>query len=192
MGPDQAAPGSDAELLTASVGEPERFGELYDRHVAAVLAFHVRRTGCAHTAADLTAETFAAAFTSRHRFRDVGVPARAWLFTIARRQLARYIRREQVDVRARRKLGMPIEVHLDDDDVERIENLADAVLSGEALRRALQHLPAPQAEAVWLRVGHDLPYPEVASRLGCSEGAARVRVSRGLVRLSDAFEEATP
>lgn len=191
MGPDEATPDPDVELIATSVEAPDRFGELYDRHVDAVLAFHVRRTGCAHTAADLTAETFAAAFTSRHRFRDVGVPARAWLFTIARRQLSRYIRREQVDVRARRRLGMRTDIHLDTADVERIEALIDAVLAGEALRRALEHLPAPQAEAVWLRVGHELPYPEVAARLGCSEGAARVRVSRGLVRLTDAFEEAT-
>ena len=36
---------SDALLLTASVDDVDRFGELYDRHVDAVLAFHQRRTG---------------------------------------------------------------------------------------------------------------------------------------------------
>jgi DNA-directed RNA polymerase specialized sigma24 family protein len=39
-----------------------------------------------------------------------------------------------------------------------------------------------------LRVGHDLPYAEVARRLGCSEGAARVRVTRALTRLADLLE----
>ena len=42
-------------------------------------------------AADLTAETFAAAHASCKRFRDVGAPAQAWLFTIAPRQLSHFI-----------------------------------------------------------------------------------------------------
>jgi RNA polymerase sigma-70 factor (ECF subfamily) len=179
---------SDGMLLTASVGDVDRFGELYDRHVDAVLAFHQRRTGSAHTAADLTAETFAEAFTSRHRFRDTGAPARAWLFAIARRQLARYIRREKVATRARRQLGMPVEVTLDDADRERIEQLADMAPLRLALEEALAALSPAQAQAVTLRVGHDLAYDEIASRLGCSEGAARVRVSRALTRLADEME----
>jgi DNA-directed RNA polymerase specialized sigma24 family protein len=39
-------------------------------------------------------------------------------------------------------------------------------------------------EAVFLRVVRELPYDEVAAALGCSAGSARVRVSRGLDRLS--------
>jgi DNA-directed RNA polymerase specialized sigma24 family protein len=35
----------------------------------------------------------------------------------------------------------------------------------------------------------ELPYDEVARRLGCSEGAARVRVSRALTRLAETLEE---
>jgi DNA-directed RNA polymerase specialized sigma24 family protein len=41
---------------------------------------------------------------------------------------------------------------------------------------------------VVLRVGHDLPYEEVAMRLRISEGAARVRVARGLARLGELLE----
>lgn len=52
-----------------------------------------------------------------------------------------------------------------------------------ALTHALAGLPASQVDTLRLRVMEDLPYSEVARRLGCSEGAARVRVSRGLARL---------
>ncbi|HEX6238699.1 MAG TPA: sigma factor-like helix-turn-helix DNA-binding protein [Acidimicrobiales bacterium] len=38
--------------------EPALFGEVFDRHVDAVLAFFYRRTGCAQVSADLMAETF--------------------------------------------------------------------------------------------------------------------------------------
>jgi RNA polymerase sigma factor (sigma-70 family) len=175
---------SDADLLVGSIDDVDRFGELYDRHVEAVLAFHYRRVRCAATAADLTAETFAAAFTSRHRFRDTGAPARAWLFTIARRQLSHFQRRERVADRARRRLGVSLDLALDDGDVERIEALADLAPLRRDLAAALDALPAGQADAVRLRVAEDLPYPEVARRLGCSEDAARARVSRGIARLT--------
>jgi len=184
---DQA---TDAELLTAADSTTAPFAELYRRHAEAVLAYHYRRTGCPQTAADLTAETFAAAFDSRRSFRDTGAPARAWLFTIARRQLNHFIRREKVRDKYRRRLGVD-SIALTPDDYERVEQLADLDPLRSDLQNALESLPPAQADAVRLRVAEDLPYPEVAARMGCSEGAARVRVSRGLTQLADLLE-ATP
>lgn len=179
---------SDAELIRGSVTDGDAFAELYDRHAAAVLAYFMRRTGDAQTAADLTAETFAAAFSSRRRFRDVGAPGRAWLFTIASRQLSRYIRTEQVASRARRRLGIePID--LDPVDLDRVERLVDLEPVRDALADAVASLPPTQADAVQLRIGDQLPFAEVAKRLGCSEVAARVRVSRALTNLAAAMEE---
>lgn len=58
----------------------------------------------------------------------------------------------------------------------------------EALFAALARLPADQAAAVRLRILDELDYPDVARRLGCREGTARVRVHRGLKRLEAEFE----
>jgi RNA polymerase sigma factor (sigma-70 family) len=171
---------SDAELLRAARRTPEDFGVFYDRHGDAVLGFFARRTADAQTAADLTAETFAQAFASRRRFRDTGAPATAWLFAIARHQLSRWMRREAIEDRARRRLGIP-QVALTDEQLERIETLAEL----DYVREALNQLPDGLAKAVSLRVADELPYPDVALALGCSEAAARVRVSRGLSRLAD-------
>jgi RNA polymerase sigma factor (sigma-70 family) len=178
---------SDAQLIVGSVDSEVFFTELYDRHVHALLAWFVRRTGCAQTAADLTAETFAAAFSSRRRFRDIGAPGRAWLFSIAHHQLNRYLRRERVDARARKRLGVP-RIELDPEDLERVERLADFGPFRVPLAAAIRQLPAAQSDAIRLRIVDDFPYDEVARRLGCSEGAARVRVSRGLVRLAEIME----
>ena len=175
---------TDAQLLEQSVDEVARFGELYDRHAQDVLAYFVRRTRCGQTAADLTSETFAAAFTSRHRFTDIGAPGRAWLFTIAERQLNRFHRRERVATAARRRLGME-RVELDPIELERIEQMVDAVPMVGALAAAVAQLPSGLAEAIRLRTGEGLPYEQVARLLGCSQGAARVRVSRGLSRLAE-------
>jgi len=67
--------------------------------------------------------------------------------------------------------------------------LIDFVPLQEALRAAVADLPSRQSEALTLRVARGLSYPEVAGLLGCSEGAARVRVSRGLARLTEVMGE---
>jgi RNA polymerase sigma factor (sigma-70 family) len=179
---------SDGELLLASGDDPEAFGVFFDRHARPLLGFFYRRTADAETAAELCAETFAAAFAKRRRYRDTGAPARAWLYTIARRQLARLARRRAVSDRYRARLGMDRRVDVDEQSRERIEALVDFEPEQAALRTALRSLPRSQAAALLLRIGHELPYHEVARQLGCSEGAARVRVARGLSKLATTME----
>lgn len=172
---------TDAELLRS--GDGAAFGLFYDRHARWLLTYFYRRTACPHTAADLAAETMAAAYLSRDRYREErGVP-RAWLTGIARHQLARFLRRRRVAEQARRRLGVP-PVAIDDGSLERIEALVDLSPLRRRLQEAVAGLSKSVAAAVMLRVGEELPYAEVARRLGCSEGAARVRVTRGLAKLA--------
>lgn len=185
---DLADDDSDAALLVRAEQDPSSFGRFYRRHVDAVLGYHFRRTGCAQTAADLTAETFAAAYLARRRFRPGPAPARAWLFGIARRQLGTFVRRQRVADRARRRLAIP-PLELGDAELERIESMVDLQPLAAAVRTAVSKLPTGQAEAIRLRIGGERSYAEVAAALGCSEGAARVRVSRGLRTLAELLEE---
>ena len=79
---------------------------------------------------------------------------------------------------------------IDDVSIRRIEELID--LSQNRCQRpesALGRLTVKEREAVRLRVVEERPYPEVADLLGCSEGAARVRVHRALHRMADWVEE---
>src|SRR5690242_9555504 len=91
---------TDDDLLVS--GEPAAFGEFYARRVREVLGYMMRRTHDPEVAADLTAETFAAAIVARRKFRPGGAPAGAWLFAIAHRKLVDYQRRGSADERARR------------------------------------------------------------------------------------------
>jgi len=178
---------SDAELLDGSRSDPELFGFFYDRHSDAILSYCYRRTGCPATAADLTAEVFAAAYARRAMFKDTGAPARAWLYGIAKRQLGTFVRRQKVADRWRRRFGL-IGLETQPDELERIEALVDLEPVRGALRQALGALPAPQQQALWLRVVDDRSYRDIGVELGCTEGAARVRVSRGLTRLAEILE----
>src|ERR687883_1316852 len=95
---------SDDELLASL--KPGSFAVFYRRHAEDVVAFFMRRTRTAELAADLTAETFAAALVARARFDPGRGSASAWLFGIALHKLARVERREAAERRARPRLGL--------------------------------------------------------------------------------------
>lgn len=175
---------TDEELLVGSAADPRLFTGLYERHAAALLTFFARRTFDAQVAADLTAETFAAAFASRARYRDRGAgSAAAWLFTLGRRQLSHFVRHSLVERRARERLGMGV-LALSLDDIERIEEQIDFERVGRTVAAALGRLKQDQRDALQLRVIDGLSYGEAARALGCSEDVVRARVSRGLRRLA--------
>lgn len=178
----------DAELLAATVEEPEAFGAFYRRHADAVLTFLLARTRSPELAADLAMETFARALEQVERFDPARGPARAWLFMLATSTLLDSLRRGQVEARARRRLGIsPHE--LTDAELERVEELID-VERGFDASALVADLPADQRDAVLARVLAERDYPDIASGLGVSEAVVRQRVSRGLSALRTRIEGA--
>jgi RNA polymerase sigma factor (sigma-70 family) len=177
---------TDAEMLAATAADPEAFGIFYRRHVRAVLAYLLSRTGRAELAADLCAEVFATALEDAHRYDPRRGPARAWLLAMAGSRLVDSVRRGQVEDRARKRLGMPPRA-LTDRDLERIEELVDLSrgLNADAL---VADLPAEQREAVLARIVHERDYGEIAADLQVSEAVVRQRVSRGLSVLRTRIE----
>ena len=169
--------------------DPGAFGLFYDRTHAMVLRYFLLRTADAATSADLSSETFAGALEGLHRFDPEKGTGRGWLTGIARHVLQQYLRREEVSTRARRRLGIrfPEAVHL---DLDRIDALVDFRPLVAGLGAAIHSLPEGMRDAVLLRVVEQLPYDEIAARLGCTAGNARVRVCRGLDRL-EAYLEAS-
>lgn len=167
---------TDAELLARARSDPAAFRALYDRYAAAIHGYHLRRTRNAEAALDLTAETFAQAWTARGRFADArNGSAGPWLYGIARHVLLVSVRRGRLEQRACERLGLL--AGLDRPPAEPQEAWLDG------LDEAFADLPEAQREAIRLRVIDDLGYDEVADRLATTEEAARARVSRGLATL---------
>lgn len=178
---------SDEELLKATHRDPEAFGAFYRRHERAMLVYHLRRTGSAELAADLTAEVFAAALGSSRRFKPGKTPAAAWLYGIAKNKLAASRTRGRVEEGARRRLSVEPLV-LTNEAIERVEELADAERQAEAMMDLLERLPADQGEALRLRVLEERDYEEIACELECSQAVVRQRVSRALHSLRRDFQ----
>ena len=167
---------SDAELMRAAA-DASAFAELYRRHVEAVYGWFRRRVEWA--AADLTAETFAQAWLSRRRFRDQrDGSALPWLLGIARNVLRESARKDRVETRARERLGLPVDLSVEDG----FTRVDDRLSLRNALGAALGDLPDHERRALELRVVDDLPYEAVAARLSIRPAAARLRVSRALRR----------
>lgn len=174
----------DALLAAAARGDADAYAAFYRRHVAAVVGYMVRRTGDREAAADLTAETFAAALLACPRYRPEITPAQGWLFGIAEHKLIDSRRRGRVESAARRRLAME-RITLTDDDLERVEELAalDRSSAPETLLDAVGELGREQRDAVLARVVQERDYSDIASELRCSEAVVRKRVSRGLAQL---------
>jgi RNA polymerase sigma-70 factor (ECF subfamily) len=167
---------SDEELLGHD--DASSFELFYDRYFERVLAFFSRRTRDPELAADLTAETFAAALSARRRYRGQGGAAASWLFGIAYHKLADAQRQGYADDRARQRLGIE-RIELTDDDIARIDRLGET----DAVADLLQELPNAQQEAIRARVIEEREYDEIAHELRISTTVVRKRVSRGLAAL---------
>ena len=176
----------DLELLRATrAGDGQAFGVFYSRRRAVVLAFLGRRTENPEVAADLLAETFAAALVAVPD-SERGLPGEpvAWLMTIARNKLTDSVRRGQVEQVARTRLALE-PLSLDDEDLRRIDELVDATDVAVELAAVL---PREQFEALRARILDEQDYSEIAGALRCSEAVVRKRVSRALQTLRGAME----
>jgi RNA polymerase sigma factor (sigma-70 family) len=171
---------TDAELLKAASEDPQAYREFYDRYAVWIRSWFVRHTGSESASLDLTAETFAQAWHASRRFRDEAEGSGApWLFGIARNLLRQYHKHNRIESAARERMGLPA-MSAECEDYERVDERSEIGALTPLLRRALRALPEEQRRALELRIVHGLPYDAVADRLGCSQNAARLRVSRAL------------
>jgi RNA polymerase sigma-70 factor (ECF subfamily) len=176
----------DCRLLeTARGGDAAAFELFYRRHREVLLAYCAQRMARPELAADLMAESFTAALIAVHDGnRPLPDVPLAWLLTIAHRKLIDSHRRGRVEDEARRRLELE-PLSIDDDDIARIEEIADSTDVATELARTL---PADQFEALRARVLDERTYPDIARELRCSEAVVRKRVSRALRALRIGLE----
>jgi RNA polymerase sigma-70 factor (ECF subfamily) len=176
---------SDSAVILASLGEPDRFGPIFDRHFSSVFGF-IGAAVRPDFVADIAAEVFARAFEQRGRYNSEYRSARPWLLGIASNLIADHYRKRDREERAyRRTLTREIDSHtFEDDSSERV----DAERMSPVLQRALRELRSEEVSVVVLFVVDDLSYREIALALTIPEGTVRSRWSRARVRLRNSME----
>jgi RNA polymerase sigma-70 factor (ECF subfamily) len=170
--------------------DADAIARLYRRNAQTLLVFFQRRVHDAELATDLLAETFTTALDRREQFRGSDeTELSGWLWAIARSTLRDHERREATERAATSQLKVERR-SLTDREIERIEELAGIAELRSIAAARLAELPPDQQTAVRLRVLEDLPYLEVAERMGTNVAGARTHVSRGLRRLSRELRDA--
>jgi RNA polymerase sigma-70 factor (ECF subfamily) len=156
------------------------FGDFYDAMAPSILRYFMRKTREPHRSFDLTAETFAKAFEKRHDFAGATEQqAAAWLWTIARNELARYRRSQSVEFAALSRLGLERPAP-SDEELRQVEEIAAVEEAQGHVGRALSLLPQEQRRVIEMRFIEHLSYEEIAARIGVSNDVVRARASRAL------------
>ena len=184
--PIDPEPPDDSTRMRALVelaqgGDTEAFGQLYDRYVTGVFRYVYFRVGNSQLAEDLTAETFLRALRSLHTFQWKGKDFAAWLTTIARNLINDHFKSRRV------RSEFSTDAFPDRADVRRgPDEDVLALLSNEALMRAVASLPDDQRDCVLMRFVQELSIAETAQVLDRSEGAIKqlqLRAVRSLAKM---------
>src|SRR5579859_7748811 len=175
-------PESDEEsLIEQAKRDPLAFAQLYDRYINRIYAFALRQTGDEALAKDVTSATFEKALHHIRRFRWRSVSFGAWLYRIARNEIAQHYRRRRWFVELSNFLRSDQEV---ESAVQRREE-------SDTLIAALNRLSPSDRELITLRFLEELTSAEVAEVLGCSMPNLYLRLHRALKRLRQQLETAT-
>ena len=148
---------------------------LYRQHASAVFRFAWGLCGDRSEAEDLVSETFVRLLARAPRIQTQ--TALGYLLAIARNVY--------LTGRRRRRREVPLPEDLSGPDPA-LESQLDERADLDAVLRALGNMSEGERTALLLRVDHGLPYEEVASLLGTSVGAVKVRVHRARMRLAGA------
>jgi RNA polymerase sigma-70 factor (ECF subfamily) len=174
---------SDAEVIGRSLGEPEAFGLIYDRHAATLLRFLGRRAG-ATVAEGLVGELFRIAFERRKMFDASRASALPWLYGIGSNLLLKHRRGEARRLRASARMA----AGLDAADRRANARALDARLLFPRVAAAIEALPAGEREALLLFAWEDLSYQSVAEALELPIGTVRSRLNRARAQLRELLE----
>ena len=176
---DQIVPTGLDLVERARAGDMRAWAQLYQRHFDRVcrrLAFFVGR---ATIAEDLTQETFARAIVSIRTF-DGRSSFSTWICAIAGNVARNYLRSQETQRRATRRLAECADLLHPGEDGERVQ-LRRARCA--ALYGALEELPEHLREAFVLREVEGLTMREAAAQAGVSTNNMTVRAWRARTKI---------
>jgi RNA polymerase sigma-70 factor (ECF subfamily) len=185
MGEVVGASPTDADLVAASLHDPQQFALLFDRHARAVHRYVASRARHGDVD-DVVSETFLTAYRKRARYDRAFDDARPWLLGIATNVLRHHHRSE-----GRRLTRLRAVAHSPDPEIDPAESVAAAVDNAseiDRVARALARLDDRYRDVLLLAASADLSYEEIARALGIPVGTVRSRLARGRHRLRELLD----
>jgi RNA polymerase sigma-70 factor (ECF subfamily) len=184
-------------IARARAGSPEALDLLYDRSAARLLAFIRLRLGPALRQRLESRDILQAAMLrSLERIRQFdGRETRSWMAWLAR--IAENEIRDRADFQGRQRRDAAREMPLDPlDDAAPLRAITRSALTrviqdeeSRRLEAAIDSLSEPHREIILLRAFQELPFGEIARRLGKSEDACRMLMARAMTALTMKMSE---
>jgi RNA polymerase sigma factor (sigma-70 family) len=179
---------TDAAIIQASLGDPDRFAVIYDRYASTLYRYAHQRVG-AEGADDVVADAFLSAFRGRGQY-DLSRPdARPWLFGILTRKLASHHRKEKARYRAMARAAPDGVLEGPADEVA-TRVIADA--ARRPLAAALAALSRGDRDVLLLVAWGQLSYDEVAAALSIPPGTVGSRLNRARRKVREALGGVDP
>ena len=169
--------GKGMAIAEESPGAVEaRIDQLYRAHAGWLRGWLRRRLECAHSAEDLTQDTFMRLLTARDRngLRTLREP-RAYLSTVAGRLLVNHYRRLSLERTYREALAL-----LPAEEAPSPEWRLDLLETLQAVDAMLDRLPGAVRTAFLMAQLEGLPYATIAGHLGISERTVKRYMARAL------------
>ncbi len=167
---------------TASIVEADAFADLYRAYTYNVFNYCLFRVSDRTVAEDLTADTFERAWRARHRYQSDRAAFSTWLFTIARRVVTDWQRRQ-----ARR--GLIHLSHQQPGDTPSPELQFEETEQQAQLRRLIQALDPSEQELLAFKFGAGMTNREIAPVIDKSETAVGSAIYRIMQKLRTQWKE---
>ena len=176
----------DETVNAAKSGDSRAFEAIVRATYSDTFALALRLVGNAEDARDVVQDTYLRAFRAISRFRGDAAVA-TWLFRITSNSANNLLRR-------RRPLDQVHDttVAVDTDPAHDPVIVAEGSELRARLMAALAALPVKLREVVELREVADLSHDAIATRLGITESAAKVRLHRARVKLREHLHRSDP
>jgi len=174
---------AEDEVLVREIaqGDTDAFRQLFQRYYPRIYAFVLRRLGESTAAEDTTVETFAELWRTAKRFRGESRPS-TWIYGIAHFK-ALAARRAALRNKRSKVISVDFETLSRAPDLEDFGDRLEAREEVRRVRQAVQALPQRYRQVIELAFFENLPYADIARRLGMAEGTVKTQVSRARERL---------
>lgn len=171
--------------MKAKAGDERAFSELVESTYGDTYTLAHRLTGNAHDAADVVQEAYIRAYKNLKSFRGEAKFS-TWMYRITANCAATHLSKR------RRNDHDELTDFVAPSDNTPVHDPDFVVMNGSlrsSLIEALAKLPHSMRSVVVLRDVYDLPHEDIASELGISVTAAKVRLHRARRKLRDLVED---
>ena len=169
-------------MMQVRDGDLDKLGLLYERHKKRLFGFFYNLGNNPSVSEDLVQNVFVRILKYRKTYTGEG-SFPAWMFRMARN--VNYDYHKKMNKERVSKGVSPEDANMGSEDGlnEALEQQGNAFL----VKKALSLLPTDKKEILLLSKYRELKFHEIGEILGCTEGAAKVRVHRALKDLRTIF-----